>query len=294
MTIDRRALGRAFSSASNRYEAAAELQRTVRNELLERLLHFSISPKVIVDLGAGTGSASRVLKQRYPAAMVMAADLSLGMLQELKKNNSWLDRLRRSKSIESVSVDAHQLPFRAGSVDLVFSSLMLQWCDLDAVFAEARRVLAPEGIFIFSTFGVSTLQELRAAWAIADANHRVHTFFDMHDIGSALTRAGLKEPVLDVDRHYLNYPDPLTLMRSIKEIGAVNAAQERPRGLTSPRTLQAVSDAYARVPQRSDIVATWEVVYGAAFGAPPLREEEMLGRSEVIVPFPSLDKRRGQ
>lgn len=294
MTIDRRALGKAFSAASSRYEAAAALQRSVRSELLERLPHFAISPKVIVDLGAGTGSASRELKQRYPRASLIAADLSLGMLQELRKNISWIDRVRRSKKIEAVSADAHQLPFRAGSVDLIFSSLMLQWCDLDRVFAEVRRVLAPEGLFVFSTFGVSTLQELRAAWTIADANHRVHTFFDMHDIGSALTRAGLKEPVLDVDRHYLRYPDPLSLMRSIKEIGAVNAAQDRPRGLTSPRTLQVVSDTYPRDPQRGDIVATWEVVYGATFGAPSPMADDSRDPSEVIVPFPSLDKRRGR
>jgi len=294
VTIDRRALRRAFSSASNRYEAAAVLQRTVRSELIERLPHFSINPKVIVDLGAGTGSASRELKQRYPKATVVAADLSLSMLQESRKCISWLDRIRHSKRIESVSVDAHQLPFRVGSVDLIFSSLMLQWCDLDRVFAEVRRVLSPGGVFVFSTFGVSTLQELRAAWATVDASDRVHAFFDMHDIGSALTRAGLKEPVLDVDRHYLHYPDPLALMRSIKEIGAVNAAQDRPRGMTSPRTLQAVSAAYPRDPQRSDIVATWEVVYGAAFGAPPSREEAALDSSEVVVPFPSLDRRRSQ
>lgn len=286
MSIDRRVLSQAFGSASGRYDEAAVLQRTVRQELLERLEHFSAKPKVVIDLGAGTAAATRDLKARYPTATVVAADLSLGMLQHAQKASSWLDRLRTSKRIDMTAVDAHQLPFRSGSVDLVFSNLMLQWCDLDQVFAEVRRVLSPQGWFVFSTFGVGTLQELRSAWAAVDTRHRVHEFFDMHDIGSALGRAGLREPVLDVDRHSLTYSDPISLMRSIKEIGAGNAAQDRPRGLTSPRVLQAVSEGYPRSCGQTDIVATWEIVYGAAFGAPTQPTESSHEKNEIIVPFP--------
>lgn len=292
MSIDRRTLGRAFGSASSRYDEAALLQRTVRHELLERLDHFSTKPKVVIDLGAGTASATRELKKRYPTATVVAADLSLGMLQHAHKASAWLDRWWSSKRIDLAAVDAHRLPFRSGSVDLIFSNLMLQWCDLDEVFAEVRRVLSPQGWFVFSTFGVGTLQELRSAWASVDSNQRVHEFFDMHDIGSALTRAGLREPVLDVDRHAMTYSDPISLMRSIKEIGAGNAAKERPRGLTSPRILQAVSEAYPRHGEQGDVVATWEIVYGAAFGAPTKPSESPLDTDEIIVPFPKLGARR--
>lgn len=292
MSIDRRTLGRAFGSASSRYDEAALLQRTVRHELLERLDHFSTKPKVVIDLGAGTASATRELKKRYPTATVVAADLSLGMLQHAHKASAWLDRWWSSKRIDLAAVDAHRLPFRSGSVDLIFSNLMLQWCDLDEVFAEVRRVLSPQGWFVFSTFGVGTLQELRSAWASVDSNQRVHEFFDMHDIGSALTRAGLREPVLDVDRHAMTYSDPISLMRSIKEIGAGNAAKERPRGLTSPRILQAVSGAYPRHGEHGDVVATWEIVYGAAFGAPTKLSESSFNTDEIIVPFPKLGARR--
>ena len=292
MSIDRRTLGRVFGSASSRYDEAALLQRTVRHELLERLDHFSTKPKVVIDLGAGTASATRELKKRYPTATVVAADLSLGMLQHAHKASAWLDRWWSSKRIDLAAVDAHRLPFRSGSVDLIFSNLMLQWCDLDEVFAEVRRVLSPQGWFVFSTFGIGTLQELRSAWASVDSNKRVHEFFDMHDIGSALTRAGLREPVLDVDRHAMTYSDPISLMRSIKEIGAGNAAKERPRGLTSPRILQAVSEAYPRHGEQGDVVATWEIVYGAAFGAPTKLSESSFNTDEIIVPFPKLGARR--
>ena len=292
MSIDRRALSKAFGSASRRYDEAALLQRAVRRELLERLEHFSTRPNVVVDLGAGTAAATRDLKARYRSATVVAADLSLGMLQHAQKASGRLERWWASKRIEMAVVDAHHLPFRSGSVDLVFSNLMLQWCDLDEVFAEVRRVLSPQGWFVFSTFGVGTLRELRSAWAAVDSSQRVHQFFDMHDIGSALTRAGLREPVLDVDRHTLTYSDPIALMRSIKEIGAGNAAQARLRGLTSPRVLQAVSEAYPRAGERGDIVATWEVIYCAAFGAPNEQAMASQDTNEIIVPAPKPGTRR--
>ena len=57
-------------------------------------------------------------------------------------------------------------------------------------------------------------------------------FFDPHALGSALMHAGLAEPVLDVDRIVVRYPDVITLMRELKAIGAHNVTHGRARGLT--------------------------------------------------------------
>ena len=170
---------------------------------------------------------SRALKRRYPSSLAVAADIAPGMLARAKAQSRWLRRFER------VRADAYSLPFREGSFDLVFSSLMLQWCDdLDVVFAEIARVLKPGGVLLFSTFGPGTLAELREAWSASDApgNH-VNHFFDPHALGSALMHAGLSEPVLDVDRTVVGYPDVLTLMRELKAIGAHNVTR-RPRART--------------------------------------------------------------
>ena len=86
------------------------------------------------------------------------------MLQVAGKQQSWL------RPFERVCADAQALPLRDGSVDLIVSNLMLQWCDPDAVFAEFRRVLAPSGLLSFSAFGPDTLSELRTAWRQVDAH----------------------------------------------------------------------------------------------------------------------------
>ena len=260
--LDRARLRAAFERASGSYESAAALQGRVCAELLERLAAFEFAPRVVLDLGCGTGRGARELQRRYRGARVIALDIAEGMLREARRHQPLWRRFGR------VCADAMRLPLRGASVDLVFSSLMLQWCEPpDAAFAEVRRVLAPAGFFAFSTFGPDTLHELRGAWARTDGYNHVNRFIDMHDIGDALVRAGLTEPVLDVDRIELGYPDTLALMRDLKAIGAHNATAGRPRALAGRARLARVSAAYEDFRRDGALPATYEVIYGAAWGA---------------------------
>ena len=260
--LDRPSIRTSFDRASANYEAAAVLQARVNEELMSRLDLFKFQPQLIVDLGTGTGQGAEELKRRYRRALVVALDMAPGMLREANKRQHLFRRFER------ICADAMRLPFADSSVDVVFSSLMLQWCDpLDVTFAEIRRVLKPEGFFAFSTFGPDTLKELRASWAEADGYNHVNQFVDMHDVGEALVRAGLVEPVLDVDRIQLTYADTLGLMRDLKAIGAHNVTEGRSRGLTGRARLARVQAAYETYRRDGRLPATYEVIYGATWGA---------------------------
>jgi malonyl-CoA O-methyltransferase len=260
--LDRPGIRASFDRASAQYDAAAVLQARVNDELMERLELFKFQPQVIVDLGAGTGRGTEELKRRYRRALVVALDMAPGMLREAERRQRFFRRFER------VCADAMRLPFADSSVDLVFSSLMLQWCDpLDVVFAEVRRVLKPAGFFAFSTFGPDTLKELRASWAEVDGYNHVNHFVDMHDVGEALVRAGLAEPVLDVDRVQLTYGDTLALMRDLKAIGAHNVTAGRARGLMGRARLARFQAAYEGYRRDGRLPATYEVIYGATWGA---------------------------
>jgi malonyl-CoA O-methyltransferase len=255
-----------FDRASSSYEAAAVLQARVADELLNRLEPFNFTPGVVLDLGAGTGRMTGELKRRYKRSLVVALDLAPGMLREARRHQALFRRFER------VCGDAVRLPITDASVDVVVSSLMLQWCEPpDAAFTEIRRILKPDGFFAFSTFGPDTLRELRSAWAEADgtehAYNHVNHFTDMHDVGDALVRAGLSEPVLDVDRMQVTYPDALALMRDLKTIGAHNVTAGRPRGLLGRARLQRMQHAYEAFRRDGRLPATYEVVYGVAWGA---------------------------
>jgi malonyl-CoA O-methyltransferase len=285
--IDLARVRRSFGRSARAYDAAAVLQKRVRDELLERLDVVRLEPQAVLDLGAGTGHASLALKRRYRSSQVIALDLAEGMLREAGGRQTLLRRFRR------VCGEAAALPLRDASVDLVFSNLMLQWCqDPDAVFGEIRRVLKPGGLLTFTTFGPDTLLELRRAWAAADERTHVNRFIDMHDLGDALVRSGLAEPVMDVERFTLTYAEVRDLMRDLKVIGAHNANAGRPRGLTGKGTLARMTAAYEAFRKDGRLPATYEVVYGQAWCpvAPP-RRKGLPG--EVVVPIGKIGRRSG-
>jgi malonyl-CoA O-methyltransferase len=284
--LDLARVRRAFGRSAGAYDAAAVLQARVRTELLERLDVVRLEPQVVLDLGAGTGHGALALKRRYRNSRVVALDLAEGMLREARRRQTMLRRFGR------VCGDATALPLRDASVDLVFSNLMLQWCpDPAAAFRECRRVLRPGGLLTFTTFGPDTLVELRRAWAAADGHTHVNRFIDMHDLGDALVRAGLAEPVLDVDRYTLTYGEVGELMRDLKAIGARNANAGRPRGLTGRSALARMSGAYESFRREGRLPATYEVVYGQAWRvADPPRRGTAGG--EVVVPLSRIGHRK--
>jgi len=285
--LDHAGVRNAFDRASSTYEAAAVLQARVADELLERLEFFKLTPDVVVDLGAGTGRLTGELKRHYRRANVIALDIAPGMLREARRHSKLFRRFER------VCGDVRRLPFADGSVDLAVSNVMLQWCDdLDAAFREIRRVLKPDGLMLFTTFGPDTLRELRAAWATVDDHSHVNTFIDMHDIGDALVRAGLTEPVLDVERVTLTYPSVLGLMRDLKVIGAHNVTAGRARGLTGRGALRQVEAAYETLRRDGVLPASYEVVYGSAWGSAGKRGSPVMD-GEVHVPISAIRRRGG-
>jgi malonyl-CoA O-methyltransferase len=110
------------------------------------------------------------------------------------------------------------------------------------------------------------LKELRAAWAVADDFSHVNRFLDLHDVGDALARAGFAEPVLDVDRVELTYPDTFALMRDLKAIGAHNATRGRPRALMGRGRMDKMRAAYEIFRRGERLPASFEVLYASTWG----------------------------
>ena len=281
--LDPRSVRHAFERAAASYDASAVLQREVGQRMAERLLLVKLQPAAILDAGCGTGDALSELSARYPDAFLVGLDLAYAMLDSARRRKaaantserSLLARLLGARAMARrdpalVCGDACRLPLAAGTIDLVWSNLTLQWInDVSAAFAEFHRVLRVGGLLMFTTFGPDTLKELRGAFAGVDGATHVSRFIDMHDVGDMLVQAGFADPVMDMETITLTYSDATTMMRELKAIGAHNATVGRPRGLTGRARWSRVLVALEAFRRDGRLPATYEVVYGHAWKPEP-------------------------
>jgi len=252
-----------FDAKALCYESSAVLQRNVCKDLLNRLDLTSLNPSVVLDVGCGTGWGTQDLLKKYKKSKVISLDISPEMLKQTKSKGG----LFRKPKL--VCADAENIPLEDETVDLVFSNLMLQWCDYKKVFAEFKRVLKPDGLLMFSTFGPDTLKELKQSWAQVDDHAHVNEFTDMHDLGDELIHVGLAEPVMDMDILTLTYSDAISVMKDLKAIGAntilKNQQKDVKQGLVTPGKLKQVIVHYESYRKENLIPASYEVVYGHAW-----------------------------
>jgi malonyl-CoA O-methyltransferase len=301
--LDRGHIRRAFGRAAASYSAHAALQAEVGVRLREHLDEVgNLAPVRILDAGCGPGDGARALRVRWPSAQLIALDLAEPMLRIAKEagqsgpfHPGLAARPAAGHGLDPacsfLCADVQALPLADASVDLVHSSLCLQWCeDPGLALAEFRRVLRPGGLLLFSTFGPDTLKELRAAFAEIDRMPHVSRFIDMHDIGDALLASGFRDPVLERDDFTLTYADARDLMRELRAIGATNADAQRRRSLTGKAHLARVIGAYERFRSNGFLPATYEVVYAIARAPEPGQPRRHAG--EDIASFP-IERLRG-
>ena len=286
--LERRALRRGFDRAAAGYDASAVLEREVAGRMSERLQYVKLAPARILDLGCGTGVDLDLLAKRYPKALPLGCDLAVPMLRQAGSRSPWIRRalpLLDPRRPRLVCADARRLPFKAGSVGLVWSNQMLHWLDEPLpAFGEICRVLEVGGLLMFSTLGPDTLRELRQAFGDIDTAPHVHGFLDMHDLGDMLVASGLGEPVMDMELITLTYDDVTQLAGDLRGTGSANCAAARRRGLTGRGVWQGVRQRYERFRREGRLPATFEVVYGHAWKAPPRNTQD--GRAIVRFDLP--------
>ncbi len=269
LAVDKRLVRASFDKAAASYDAAAVLQHEVCRRMFERLKFVNIDPAAILDAGCGTGNATPALQERFPRAALYSLDIALGMLEHAGSKTTWWQRVR-GHGAQPVCGDIERLPLRTGAFGLVWSNLAVQWVnDPPHAFAELKRVLAPGGLLMFSTFGPDTLKELRAAYVNTDRYTHINRFIDMHDIGDMLVHAGFASPVMDMEYITLTYDNVRALMRDLKSIGAHNATAGRRPGMTARALLERVESNYEQFRRDGRLPATFEVVYGHAWVPAP-------------------------
>ncbi|ABQ27405.1 methyltransferase domain-containing protein [Geotalea uraniireducens] len=264
-TIDRKRVKAAFHRQAEDYDSHALVQKRVVGHVLKEVQREAGEPQLVLDVGAGTGRLLAGLHRIYPKLRAVGADLAFGMCLTARANFKDCGR------VQLVTADAESLPFADGVFDLVTSTSTYQWLtSLELAFKEAWRVLAPGGLFCFALFGQRTLFELKDSYRLALNNasqqgeDRTHRFFAATDVAAALECAGFSHCRADAELELEYHADVSALLRSLKRIGAGNAAPVAPRGLAGRRVMLEMMDVYRSKYANADgIPATYEVVYGA-------------------------------
>ncbi|WP_040259740.1 malonyl-ACP O-methyltransferase BioC [Pseudomonas massiliensis] len=250
---DKRQVAASFSRAATTYDSVAAFQRGVGEHLLS-MLPPTLTPRLWLDLGSGTGHFSRRLDQCFTSAQGLALDIAEGMLAHARGLGG---------AVWHVAADAENLPLHSDTLDLVFSSLALQWCgDFRRVLTQVRDALKPRGHFAFSSLCTGTLAELRSSWEAADGQVHVNRFRAFETYHRLCAESGLKVLELECRPWVLHYPDVRGLTHELKALGAHNLNPGRPGGLTGRARVAAMMQAYERWRTPAGLPATYQVVYG--------------------------------
>lgn len=225
-TIPKHVVRRAFDRAAATYDSAAAVQREICHRLAEfaALRLASAAPlQRVVDAGCGTGYGLDLLARLCPHATLIALDFAPAMLARLTPGGPG------QAPPVPLCADLEALPLAGASIDAVWSSLALQWCEPAAALAEFGRVLRPGGEAWIATLGPRTLWELRDAFkAVDDAEHAIR-FHSRERWIAAAVAAGFEPLADDNFPVFAVAPDLRQLLRDIKAIGAHSVGAQRRR-----------------------------------------------------------------
>ncbi len=285
-SLDEQAIRRRFQRRAADISGANFLLQRSADTLLERLELLAMRPDRVLDLGAGSGTMSKLLARHYRPAQLLCVDFSPAMLRRCQRTLPFFSK----KNL--ICANANALPLASASVDLAVANQLLPWVARpDALLREAHRVLVPDGAFFFASLGPDSFIELRNTWRdCAGAAPRVPDFLDMHDIGDAIGRAGFGEAVLDVERITVNYETMAALWRDLRLSASGNALSGRRKGLATPALFKSIEANYPRYPSGQGHPVTIELVFGHAFASRKMVDSDTLG--EVNVSLGSIGHRR--
>lgn len=221
INIDKKTLQRQFGKAALSYDEHAQMQHEIAELLAAKLPVLSEKNIVAADLGCGTGVGIGLLSKHYPDASLIGIDIASEMLEVSKESYPFAQFLQQ---------DIEKLSLATSSVDLLFSSSAMQWCDAKHALSECYRVLKPGGYLLFSTFLQGTLSGWRELWMNQQQ-------IDKHQF---LTEAAILQELEDVGFSYVSHNADSIVRQfssfkqavdSIRALGAGNAVKSKQAGL---------------------------------------------------------------
>ena len=134
----------------------------------------------VLEIGGGSGAMADAMARSFPEASVTVTDVDDVMVRVASR------RLREIANVRVLRADVTDLPYEAGSFDIVTSYLMLHHViDWDDGLREAARVLRAGGIFV--GYDLTDTRLARLTHRLDGSPHRL---ISAGEIREALAAAG--------------------------------------------------------------------------------------------------------
>lgn len=242
------------------------LHAEVARRMAERLAYIKLQPARVLDTSPALGASAELLRLAYPQADMLwhEADAVLAARAAGDRALNWWRRLRGLSSGQVLALPARP------EVELLWSNMALHaTADLPALLGAWQASVAVGGFVMFSCLGPDSFIELRRLYAGNGWGRTAPDWWDMHDIGDLVLKAGFADPVMDQERLRLTWASPESLLADLRALGG-NLAPTRFAGLRGrswQRRLLAGLDGLRDAEGR--LALTLELVFGHAFKAAP-------------------------
>jgi NADH dehydrogenase [ubiquinone] 1 alpha subcomplex assembly factor 5 len=228
-----------------------------RTQLIDRLNDISMKFSSALICNSLNLDTARILEKEHKIKNIYFSDLSESRTKAALK-----------QGYMAVNYDEEWVPFAQNSFDLIIVEQSLHWTnDLPGALIQLKNCLKPDGLFLASLYGGSSLIELRQALIEAETNAhggatpRISPFIDVRDAGNLALRAGFSLPVADTQIVQIEYANLRELFTDLKQMGESNAIKNRYKGLTTPRLFKNAEELYlTHSSSNNKITATFEII----------------------------------
>jgi len=241
-------------------------------------------------LGGGKGGIGGI-------ETLVQCDMGSNIIASMQENEK--QRVEAAARVKTMNIacDEEALPFKEHTFDLVVSNMALHWVnDLPSTLQQIKSALKPDGAFVASLLGGSTLQELRQCFYLAEQERRggfsphASPFVLASDAASLMQAAGFSLPTIDVDTVTISYPDAFTLMEHLGCMGEGTASLNRQYNVGKD-TFLAMASLYQEQYGLEDgsVPATFQLIYVIGW-APDASQPKACKRGSATQSLRSLER----
>ncbi|WP_119343118.1 malonyl-ACP O-methyltransferase BioC [Facilibium subflavum] len=149
----------------------------------------------------------------------------------------------------------------SSGTDIILSNCQLhQTQSIDKKLTHYYAHLSKKGVLLLSTFGSTSLQEIKKAWRLIDSTPHINQMLDMHDLGDILLNHQFQTPVVDAEHLQLNYQTIQGMIEDIRQLHEPLADTKMRKTLTGKNRWQQ----FIKRLEKQGLSINYEIVYAYA------------------------------